>query len=84
MAGLGATIHTCSRNESELNECLSEWEMKGFSVTGSVCDVLSPTEREKLINKFSSLFNGKLSINVNSSLFTVHFLTAIASEIRGN
>ncbi|KAF3454644.1 hypothetical protein FNV43_RR05092 [Rhamnella rubrinervis] len=66
LAGLGATIHTCSRKESELNECLSQWEMKGFRVTGSVCDVLSPTEREKLINKVSSLFNGKLNILINN------------------
>ncbi|KAH7542402.1 hypothetical protein FEM48_Zijuj02G0069600 [Ziziphus jujuba var. spinosa] len=66
LAGFGAVIHTCSRHEYELNECLSQWGMKGFRVTGSVCDVLSPTDREKLINKVSSLFNGKLNILINN------------------
>lgn len=68
LSGVGAIIHTCCRHESELNECLSQWKMKGFQVTGSLCDVLSPTEREKLINKVSFLFNGKLNILV-SALF---------------
>ncbi|CAK7325739.1 unnamed protein product [Dovyalis caffra] len=35
LAGLGARVHTCSRNEEELNKCLKEWEAKGFVVTGS-------------------------------------------------
>ncbi|CBI16070.3 unnamed protein product, partial [Vitis vinifera] len=30
LAGLGATIHTCSRKESELNECLKDWKAKGL------------------------------------------------------
>ncbi|XP_062173065.1 tropinone reductase homolog At5g06060-like [Alnus glutinosa] len=66
MAGLGAIVHTCSRKEAELNECLSEWRKKDFQVTGSVCDASSPTEREKLITAVSSLFNGKLNILVNN------------------
>ncbi|KAJ0700493.1 putative oxidoreductase [Helianthus annuus] len=41
LAALGAVVHTCSRNESELNQRLQEWSLKGFSVTGSVCDVAS-------------------------------------------
>jgi Tropinone reductase 1 len=65
MAGLGAIVHTCSRKEAELNECLSEWRKKDFQVTGSVCDASSPTEREKLITTVSSLFNGKLNILVS-------------------
>ncbi|KAG6789353.1 hypothetical protein POTOM_005449 [Populus tomentosa] len=62
LAGLGATIHTCARTESVLNECLQEWKMKGFKVTGSVCDVTSRTEREKLMSTVSSQFDGKLNI----------------------
>ncbi|KAM1998922.1 hypothetical protein ACFX1R_007242 [Malus domestica] len=53
LAGLGAIVHTCSRNEVDLNDCLSQWEKKGFQVTGSVCDVVSKTQREELINKVS-------------------------------
>ncbi|XP_050140901.1 tropinone reductase homolog At2g29340-like isoform X5 [Malus sylvestris] len=66
LAGLGAIVHTCARTEVDLNDCLSQWEKKGFQVTGSVCDVVSKTQREELINKVSSLFDGKLNILVQS------------------
>ncbi|KAK2642259.1 hypothetical protein Ddye_024022 [Dipteronia dyeriana] len=66
LAELGAIVHTCSRNESELNKCVHEWEIKGFKVSGSVCDVSSRVEREKLMNTVSSLFNGKLNILINN------------------
>lgn len=64
LAGLGATIHTCSRNESELEKCLLEWHAMGFAVTGSVCDGSDRTQREQLMEKVSSIFNGKLNILV--------------------
>ena len=67
LAGLGATIHTCSRKETELNECLKDWKAKGFGVSGSVCDVSSRAQREKLMETVSSIFNGKLNILVSSS-----------------
>ncbi|XP_024007176.1 tropinone reductase homolog At1g07440 isoform X2 [Eutrema salsugineum] len=66
LAGFGAIIHTCVRDESQLNECLSEWKKKGFQVTGSVCDVSSWTEREKLMKTVSSIFDAKLSILINN------------------
>ncbi|PON68844.1 Short-chain dehydrogenase/reductase [Trema orientale] len=66
LARLGAKVHTCSRNEAELSECMSQWETKGFRVTGSVCDVLSRPEREELVHKVSSLFSGKLNILINN------------------
>ncbi|KAF9593965.1 hypothetical protein IFM89_026508 [Coptis chinensis] len=66
LAGLGAIVHTCSRHESDLNNCLNDWKQKGFQVTGSVCDVLSRAEREKLMQTVSSLFNAKLNILVNN------------------
>jgi len=65
-AELGASVHTCSRNEAELKECIHEWENKGFKVSGSVCDVSSRPEREKLMKQVSSLFNGKLNILINN------------------
>lgn len=69
LAGFGATIYTCSRNESELNERLREWEAKGFKVKGSACDLASKTQREQLIQRVSQEFNGKLNILVNSIPF---------------
>uniref|UniRef100_A0A2N9EHG1 Uncharacterized protein n=1 Tax=Fagus sylvatica TaxID=28930 RepID=A0A2N9EHG1_FAGSY len=66
LAKLGARVHTCSRTEGELSGCLKDWEGKGFVVTGSVCDVSSKAQREKLMETVSSIFNGKLNIIVNN------------------
>lgn len=68
LAGFGAIIHTCARDESQLNECISQWQKKGFQVTGSVCDVTSRTDREKLMETVSSMFGGKLDILVSLNL----------------
>ncbi|KAK6270753.1 hypothetical protein POUND7_007851 [Theobroma cacao] len=62
LAGLGAAVYTCSRNEAELNKCLKEWEGKGFLVSGSVCDASSKDQRQKLVENVASLFNGRLNI----------------------
>ncbi|XP_071939334.1 tropinone reductase homolog At5g06060-like [Coffea arabica] len=66
LAQFGATVHTLSRNEAELNERLQEWSSKGFKVTGSVCDASSRAQRIQLVEKVSSIFNGKLNILVNN------------------
>ncbi|XP_048325672.2 tropinone reductase homolog At5g06060 isoform X1 [Ziziphus jujuba] len=66
LAGFGAAVHTCSRNEAELTKCLKEWRDKGFLVTGSVCDASLKPQREKLVQEVASLFNGKLNILVNN------------------
>ncbi|CAK9166299.1 unnamed protein product [Ilex paraguariensis] len=66
LAGFGARVHTCARNEAELYKCLRSWEKEGFIVTGSVCDVSSRTDREKLMEDVSSVFNGNLNILINS------------------
>ncbi|KAJ7960154.1 Tropinone reductase-like protein [Quillaja saponaria] len=66
LAGFGATLHTCARNEAELIKCLKEWESKGFQVTGSVCDMTCQAQREKLIEEVDFLFRGKLNILVNN------------------
>lgn len=66
LAEMGATVHTCSRNEEELNRRLQEWNSKGFKVSGSVCDASSREQRVQLMEKVSSVFNGKLNILVSS------------------
>ncbi|KAA3464263.1 tropinone reductase-like protein [Gossypium australe] len=66
LAGLGASVYTCSRNGDELNKCLKEWESKGFLVNGSVCDASSEDQRLTLIDNVASVFNGKLNILVNN------------------
>ncbi|KMT18387.1 hypothetical protein BVRB_2g025400 isoform A [Beta vulgaris subsp. vulgaris] len=67
LGGFGAKIHLCSRNEVELNKCLEEWKIKGFQVSGSVCDVTSREQRQKLMQDVASIFNGKLNILVNNA-----------------
>ncbi|KAF5470509.1 hypothetical protein F2P56_011015 [Juglans regia] len=66
LAGLGATVHTCCRNSSELDVCLREWDNLGFGVTGSVCDVSVRVQREELMGTVSSVFDGKLNILINN------------------
>ncbi|KAL8144510.1 hypothetical protein V2J09_017542 [Rumex salicifolius] len=63
---LGAEVHTCARNATELDKCLGEWRDEGFRVTGSVCDVSDRRQREDLAADVSSAFNGKLNILVNN------------------
>ncbi|RVW49254.1 Tropinone reductase-like [Vitis vinifera] len=70
LAGMGATVHTCARTESKLNDRLRDWNAKGFDVRGSVCDVSDRAQREQLIEKVSSGFNGKLNILVNKQCGT--------------
>lgn len=76
LAALGAAVHICSRNQTEISERVQEWESKGFKVSGSVCDLTSKAQREELIQTVSSVFHGKLNILVslaptNSSLFLI-------------
>ena len=60
-------MHTCSRNETELNERIQEWKSKGLQVSGSVCDLKIRAQREKLMETVSSQFDGKLNILVSSA-----------------
>nr|AAF09487.1 short chain alcohol dehydrogenase [Arabidopsis thaliana] len=64
LAMLGAKVHTCARDETQLQERLREWQAKGFQVTTSVCDVSSRDQRVKLMETVSSLYQGKLNILV--------------------
>nr|XP_004249378.1 tropinone reductase 1 isoform X2 [Solanum lycopersicum] len=67
LANFGARVYTCSRNENELQKCLDIWRKKGLKVEGSVCDLLSHTEREKLMKNIEDVFDGKLNILVNNA-----------------
>ncbi|KAG2308542.1 hypothetical protein Bca4012_082370 [Brassica carinata] len=66
LVGLGAKVHTCARNETELNDCLRDWNRSGFQVEGSVCDVSDRAQRQNLMDTVSSLFHGNLHILVNN------------------
>ena len=68
LATLGARIHTCARDEAQLQESLRKWQAKGFQVTTSVCDVSSRDKREKLMETVSTIFEGKLNILVSTYL----------------
>lgn len=65
LALLGATVHMCSRNKDELERRLRNWEDQGLEVTGSVCNISSEPDRERLLDNVNSVFNGKLNILVS-------------------
>ncbi|XP_078169849.1 noroxomaritidine/norcraugsodine reductase-like [Carex rostrata] len=65
LAGFGVRVHTCT-NEPNLNTLLDEWRTMNLQVTGSVCDVSNHTDREKLMEEVSFIFEGKLNILVNN------------------
>ncbi|KAF5188989.1 Tropinone reductase-like protein [Thalictrum thalictroides] len=67
VARFGSTVYTCSRKQDELDECLKQWKSKGFQVVGSVCDVSSRLDREKLMETVAVHFNGKINILVNNA-----------------
>ncbi|KAH7514489.1 hypothetical protein FEM48_Zijuj11G0094900 [Ziziphus jujuba var. spinosa] len=67
LSGFGATIHTCSRNQEQLDQRIKEWKSKGFKVSGSVCDLMYWDQRQKLMETVSSIFQGKLNILVNNA-----------------
>ncbi|CAF2051793.1 tropinone reductase homolog At1g07450 [Brassica napus] len=66
LASFGARVHTCDIDQTSLDECLSEWQRKGFQVSGSICDVTSRPQRDQLMQTVSSLFGSKLNILVNN------------------
>ncbi|XP_039142131.1 noroxomaritidine/norcraugsodine reductase-like isoform X3 [Dioscorea cayenensis subsp. rotundata] len=95
LVSLGATVHVCDKNEPDLIKRLEQWEEQHLPITGSLCDVSSRDDRHKLIEKVSSLFNGKLDILVNNAgvvLFkptasgsgSIVFISSIAGLIGAN
>ncbi|CAL5422609.1 unnamed protein product [Camellia sinensis] len=62
LAGFGAVVHTCSRNQKEIDERLKEWASKGYKVSGSACDLSSRAQQEELMKTVCSVFDGKLNI----------------------
>uniref|UniRef100_M1AHJ0 Short chain alcohol dehydrogenase n=1 Tax=Solanum tuberosum TaxID=4113 RepID=M1AHJ0_SOLTU len=71
LASFGANVYTCSRNQMELDECLRKWKAKGFKVGGSMCDLLSRTQRQKFMDNVSSYFDGKINILINNAAVIV-------------
>ncbi|EOA29016.1 hypothetical protein CARUB_v10025270mg [Capsella rubella] len=78
---LGARVHTCARDETQLQERLREWQAKGFHVTTSVCDVSSRDQREKLMETVSSVFQGKLNILPNTEVTAEDYSFMMATNL---
>lgn len=68
LAALGARVITCCRNQSDLDECLREWNTQGFAheVAGCVADVSTPEGREVFIDFIRKLSPEKLDCLVNN------------------
>ena len=58
MAALGASVFTCARSESTLQEALAAWKRKGLDVEGIASDVRDPAACEALVSAVSERFNG--------------------------
>jgi len=71
LAEFGAEIYTCSRSQKDLDRCLEEWKIKGFTVKGSVCDLKSRSQRDELMKSVVSAFSGKLNILVNNAAIAI-------------
>ncbi|KAF0925443.1 hypothetical protein E2562_016663 [Oryza meyeriana var. granulata] len=73
LAGFGARVHTCSRNDADLQECLRRWNAAAGEggltapVTASVCDVSVRGDREALVAAARRAFGGRLDILVNNA-----------------
>lgn len=66
LGALGASVYTCARSETLLEERLNDWREMGLKVEGSVCDVSSRQSRISLIECVTKHFGGKLDILVNN------------------
>ncbi|KAI6698477.1 hypothetical protein NL676_018596 [Syzygium grande] len=68
LARLGAIVYTCSRNGAELDECLQDWESKGFRVAGSAWDLAHPLPKSSGAGSivFMSSVCGVISMNGES------------------
>ncbi|KAH0886413.1 hypothetical protein HID58_062509, partial [Brassica napus] len=71
LASFGAKVHVCDISETLLNQSLSEWEKKGFKVSGSVCDV---TSREQW-----GVLRGKQTTEYGADDFAFHISTNLES-----
>ncbi|KAK7292918.1 hypothetical protein RJT34_15776 [Clitoria ternatea] len=67
LAEFGAAVHICARTQEDIDKCLQDWKTKGFSMTGSACDLLYGDQRQNLMELVASVFHGKLNILVNNA-----------------
>ncbi|KAK4730587.1 hypothetical protein R3W88_023575 [Solanum pinnatisectum] len=83
LAGFGATVYTCCRNQEQLDQCLEKWKGKGYKVEGCVCDLTLRPQREMLMEKVINFFQGKLNILLNQlqSFEASHHISQIAHPI---
>ncbi|KAF8050110.1 hypothetical protein N665_2042s0002 [Sinapis alba] len=79
LAMLGARVHTCGRDETQLQERLHEWQAKGFLVTTSVCDVSSRDQREKLMETVNNA--GTSIVKPTTEFSTEDFSFLVATNL---
>lgn len=77
LARFGVAVHTCSRNEEELNLMINQCKMMNLRVTGSVCDVSNRAQREELMDEIRTIFNGKLDILVSTMTIFIQIIENI-------
>ncbi|XP_019162932.1 PREDICTED: tropinone reductase homolog isoform X1 [Ipomoea nil] len=68
----GADIYTCALESGELDQCLQDWNSKGYKVSGLPCNLTVREERENLMTTVGNHFNGKLDILVNNAGLAIY------------
>lgn len=66
LAEAGANLMLCARRAEWLDETVSEFVAKGFSVAGKVCDVSKPEDVQAVVEETASKF-GSVDILVNNA-----------------
>jgi len=62
LAGLGARVFTCARDDALLQSSLAEWRAAGLDVAGIACDVASADGRAALLEAVSLFCSARLDI----------------------
>lgn len=63
---LGARVLTCARSKDGLKQLLEHCRQEGWDVNGLVADVSLHRDRQRLVEKASELFGGKIDVLFNN------------------
>ena len=66
LAEAGATLMLCARRAEWLDETITEFKARGFSVVGKLCDVSKPEEIQAIVDETVKAF-GKIDILINNA-----------------
>lgn len=63
---IGATVLTCARNSTELDNCMKSWKKKGFNVHSVVADLGNDEGIQTVINAVNTKLGGSVDALINN------------------